>query len=55
MSYQEINASEYQKLYSMLVRSDGEAVVVNLPNIKSVEKPEDVRWVARVDPTRPYV
>jgi uncharacterized RmlC-like cupin family protein len=45
MSHQEINASEYQELESVLVRSDGEAVAVNLPDIEPVEKPEDVRWV----------
>ena len=46
--HQEINASEDEELECVLVRSDGEAVAVNLPDVEPVEKPESVRWV---DPT----
>jgi uncharacterized RmlC-like cupin family protein len=42
--HQEINASPDEKLECVLVRSDGEAVVVNL-DIEPVEKPEEVRWI----------
>ncbi len=42
--HQEINASEDEPLHCVLVRSDQEAVVVNL-EIASVEEPERVRWV----------
>ncbi len=42
--HQEINASTDETLECVLVRSDNEAVVVNL-DIESVEKPESVRWV----------
>jgi uncharacterized RmlC-like cupin family protein len=42
--HQEINASETEKLECVLVRSDGEAVVVNL-DIEPVEKPENVKWI----------
>ena len=42
--HQEINASEDETLECVLVRSDNEAVVVNL-DIEPVEKPEDVPWV----------
>lgn len=47
--HQEINASADQTLECVLVRSDGEAIAVNL-DIEPVEKPEGVRWV---DPTHP--
>ena len=43
--HQEINASPDEILECVLVRSDNEAVVVNLPNIEPVEKPEAVAWV----------
>ena len=43
--HQEINASTDEPLHCVLVRSDNEAVVVNLPNIAPVEKPETVLWV----------
>ena len=43
--HQEINASTDETLECVLVRSDNEAVVVNLPNIDPVEKPETVAWV----------
>ena len=42
--HQEINASSDETLECVLVRSDNEAVVVNL-DIEPVEKPEEVRWV----------
>src|SRR5919206_314823 len=42
--HQEINASTDEPLECVLVRSDNEAVVVNL-DIEPVEKPEEVRWV----------
>jgi uncharacterized RmlC-like cupin family protein len=47
--HQEINASPTEQLECVLVRSDGEAVAVNL-DIQPVEKPESVRWI---DPTHP--
>jgi uncharacterized RmlC-like cupin family protein len=42
--HQEINASTDETLECVLVRSDSEAVVVNL-DIEAVEKPEAVYWV----------
>ena len=42
--HQEINASRDEPLECVLVRSDQEAVVINL-DIDPVEKPEAVRWV----------
>jgi len=42
--HQEINASPDEPLECVLVRSDNEAVVVNL-EIDSVEKPETVAWI----------
>ena len=42
--HQEINASRDEPLECVLVRSDNEAVVVNL-DIEPVEKPEAVKWV----------
>ena len=42
--HQEINASSNETLECVLVRSDNEAVVVNL-DIEPVEKPEKVLWV----------
>jgi len=42
--HQEINASPDEALECVLVRSDGEAVVVNL-DIEPVEKPEHVKWI----------
>jgi uncharacterized RmlC-like cupin family protein len=42
--HQEINASSGEPLECVLVRSDNEAVVVNL-DIDPVEKPEEVRWI----------
>ncbi len=48
--HQEINASSDETLECVLVRSDNEAVVVNL-DIEPVEKPEAVFWV---DPIHKY-
>ena len=42
--HQEINASEDEALECVLVRSDNEAVVINL-DIAAVEQPESVPWV----------
>src|SRR5215469_4836238 len=42
--HQEINASTKETLECVLVRSDNEAVVVNL-DIEPVERPEEVRWI----------
>lgn len=42
--HQEINASADQALECVVVRSDNEAVVVNL-DIEPVEKPQQVAWV----------
>jgi uncharacterized RmlC-like cupin family protein len=42
--HQEINASSEETLSCVLVRSDSEAVVVNL-EIEPVEKPEGVPWI----------
>ena len=42
--HQEINASSDETLECVLVRSDNEAVVVNL-DIEPVEEPSPVRWV----------
>ena len=45
--HQEINASSEETLECVLVRSDSNAVVVNL-DIEPVEKPEGIAWI---DPT----
>ncbi len=42
--HQEINALADQALECVLVRSDGEAVVVNL-DIEAVETPAEIRWI----------
>jgi len=42
--HQEINASSDETLECVLVRSDNEAVVVNL-DIEPAERPEAVRWI----------
>lgn len=42
--HQEINASSEETLECVLVRSDGESVVVNL-DIDSVEPAREVRWI----------
>ncbi|WP_354551675.1 cupin domain-containing protein [Kaistia defluvii] len=43
--HQEINADPTQTLECVLVRSDNEAVVVNIDTVDPVEKPEEVYWV----------
>ena len=48
--HQEINASSDETLSCVLVRSDSEAVVVNL-DIEPVEKPEGVLWVDAIHKT----
>ena len=48
--HQEINASDTEPLECVLVRSDNEAVAINI-DIAPVEKPEEVYWV---DPTHPH-
>jgi len=42
--HQEINASQNESLECVLVRSDNEAVVVNL-DIEPIEKLEQVAWI----------
>src|SRR5918911_2517816 len=42
--HQEINASRDESLECVVIRSDNEAVVVNL-DIAPVEKPEEVPWI----------
>jgi uncharacterized RmlC-like cupin family protein len=42
--HQEINASDSEPLECVLVRSDNEAVVVNL-DIAAAEAPEEVKWI----------
>lgn len=48
--HQEINASSDETLSCVLVRSDSEAVVVNL-DIEPVEKPEGVPWIDPIHKT----
>jgi uncharacterized RmlC-like cupin family protein len=48
--HQEINASPDEPLECVLVRSDNEAVVVNL-DIEPVEKPEQVKWIDPIHKT----
>ena len=43
--HQEINADPEQVLECVLVRSDNEAVVVNITDVDLVEPPESVYWV----------
>ena len=43
--HQEINAHPDQPLECVLVRSDNEAVVVNIEGVEPVEPPEEVYWV----------
>ncbi len=43
--HQEINASPDEPLECVLVRSDNEAVVVNIDHVAPVEAPEEVYWV----------
>jgi len=42
--HQEINASRDESLECVIIRSDNEAVVVNL-DIEPAERPEDVAWI----------
>ena len=42
--HQEINASADETLECVLVRSDSEAIVVNV-DVEPVEKPDTVRWI----------
>jgi len=48
--HQEINASADEKLECVLMRSDSEAIAVNLPDVEPVEEPTTVKWI---DPTHP--
>jgi len=43
--HQEINADPDNTLECVLVRSDNEAVVVNITDVDPVENPEEVYWV----------
>ncbi|ADO43747.1 cupin domain-containing protein [Ketogulonicigenium vulgare] len=43
--HQEINANPDETLECVLVRSDNEAVVVNITDIDPVEQPENVPWI----------
>ena len=43
--HQEINADPSEPLECVLVRSDNEAVVVNITDVEPVERPETVHWV----------
>ena len=43
--HQEINASTEETLQCVLVRSDNEAVVVNITDVEPVERPEHVHWI----------
>jgi uncharacterized RmlC-like cupin family protein len=47
--HQEINASPSEPLECVVVRSDNEAIVVNL-DIPAVEQPETVYWVDPIHP-----
>jgi hypothetical protein len=49
--HQEINANPDEVLECVLVRSDNEAVVVNITDVDPVEAPESVYWV---DPTHKH-
>jgi uncharacterized RmlC-like cupin family protein len=42
--HQEINASTNEPLECVVIRSDNEAVVVNL-DIAPIEPPEEVKWI----------
>jgi uncharacterized RmlC-like cupin family protein len=43
--HQEINADPEHNLECVLVRSDNEAVVVNITDIAPIEPPEEVAWI----------
>jgi uncharacterized RmlC-like cupin family protein len=51
--HQEINASANESLECVVIRSDNEAVVVNL-DIEPVEKPETVHWVDPIHAAPPH-
>ena len=51
--HQEINADPGQPLNCVLVRSDNEAVVVNLDGIEPVEPPEAVYWIDPIHKGKP--
>ena len=48
--HQEINASDDETLECVLVRSDGQAIAINL-DIEPVEKPQTVKWIDPVHQT----
>jgi uncharacterized RmlC-like cupin family protein len=48
--HQEINASADEPLECVVIRSDNEAVVVNLPGIAPIEAPEEVYWIDPIHP-----
>ena len=48
--HQEINASADETLECVLVRSDGQAIAINL-DIEPVEKPQTVKWIDPVHRT----
>ena len=50
--HQEINADPTRPLECVLVRSDNEAVVVNIDTIDPVEKPEEVYWIDPIHTSR---
>ena len=43
--HQEINAEPDQPLECVVIRSDNEAVVVNIDGVEPAERPEEVYWV----------
>ena len=43
--HQEINASPGETLECVIIRSDNEAIAVNIPDVAPVEKPEAVYWI----------
>ena len=43
--HQEINANSDEPLECVVIRSDNEAVVVNLPHVEAAEAPEEVYWI----------
>ncbi|MEB3276022.1 MAG: cupin domain-containing protein [Cyanobacteriota bacterium] len=48
--HQELNASANEPLDCVLVRSDGEAISINLPGLQVIDPPEKVLWL---DPLHP--
>ena len=48
--HQEINASADEPLECVVIRSDNEAVVVNIPGIAAVEAPDEVYWIDPIHP-----